>query len=349
MVFSATNIHYFSYIVPVSFTCGGNRRKLPTCRKSLTNFITYWCIEYMLPWTGFELTTLVVIGTNCTGSCKSNYHTITIRTVPSECWNFIYNIMIISQQTIILLEEGADAKIRKSKKDRQHNDQKKKDKRAINDLQNITDKSKYWVPRTPLIPGGEPMCSGRIGSSCSTPEARCVTLVIQNCFIYYIVESSQDWHHNSIWIYCFLVHVPHFKSSGSNNLIFMGAGVSSICDRKTDDLSPQSLKYNTVTSYLVVSTSRSFPNPWLITGFVTGASRRMLLMEQELLTLPEHLSSPPVFSGVCVARSLILYVVFVDRCLSVCPVPFGHCLVCPSIYGFWLPLIQNARIPRCSI
>jgi len=51
--------------------------------------------------------------------------------------------MIISQQTIILLEEGADAKIRKSKKDRQHNDQKKKDKRAINDLQNITDKSKY--------------------------------------------------------------------------------------------------------------------------------------------------------------------------------------------------------------
>jgi hypothetical protein len=26
---------------------------------------------------GFELTTLVVIGTDCLGSCKSNYHTIT--------------------------------------------------------------------------------------------------------------------------------------------------------------------------------------------------------------------------------------------------------------------------------
>jgi len=26
----------------------------------------------------FELTTLVVIGTDCAGSCKSNYHTITI-------------------------------------------------------------------------------------------------------------------------------------------------------------------------------------------------------------------------------------------------------------------------------
>jgi hypothetical protein len=31
--------------------------------------------EYTLSWTGFELTTLVVIGTDCTGSCKSNYHT----------------------------------------------------------------------------------------------------------------------------------------------------------------------------------------------------------------------------------------------------------------------------------
>jgi len=33
---------------------------------------------------GFELTTLVVIGTDCTGSCKSNcYHTITTMTAPS--------------------------------------------------------------------------------------------------------------------------------------------------------------------------------------------------------------------------------------------------------------------------
>ena len=31
---------------------------------------------------GFELTTLVVIGTDCTGSCKSNYHTITTMTAP---------------------------------------------------------------------------------------------------------------------------------------------------------------------------------------------------------------------------------------------------------------------------
>jgi len=31
---------YFSYIVAASFIGGGNRRKPPTCRKSLANFIT---------------------------------------------------------------------------------------------------------------------------------------------------------------------------------------------------------------------------------------------------------------------------------------------------------------------
>jgi hypothetical protein len=63
------------------------------------------------------------------------------------------------------------------------------------------------------------------------------------------------------------------------------------------------------------------------------------LVEQELLTLPEHLCSPLVFSGVLVSRSLVLYVCFVDRCLSFCTFSFGHCVVCSSsIYGFWLPL-----------
>jgi hypothetical protein len=36
------------------------------------------------------------------------------------------------------------------------------------------------------------------------------------------------------------------------------------------------------------------------------------------MSRPEHLRSPPVFSGVCVTRSLVLYVCFVDRCLSFC-------------------------------
>ena len=63
------------------------------------------------------------------------------------------------------------------------------------------------------------------------------------------------------------------------------------------------------------------------------------VQEQELLTLPEHLRSPLVFSGVRVTPSLFLYACFVDRCLSFCTFSFGHCVVCSSsIYGFWLPL-----------
>jgi hypothetical protein len=76
---------YFSYIVVVSFIGGEKRstqRKPPTCRKSLTNFIIYCCIEYTWGWVGFELTALVVINTDCTGSCKFNYHTITTPTSP---------------------------------------------------------------------------------------------------------------------------------------------------------------------------------------------------------------------------------------------------------------------------
>ena len=42
----------------------------------------YHIIEYTSPWTGFELTTLVVIDIYFTCSCNSNYHTITITTSP---------------------------------------------------------------------------------------------------------------------------------------------------------------------------------------------------------------------------------------------------------------------------
>jgi hypothetical protein len=38
----------------------------------------------------------------------------------------------------------------------------------------------------------------------------------------------------------------------------------------------------------------------------------------------------PVFSGVRVTRSLVLYVCFVDRCLSFCTFSFVHCVVCSS-------------------
>jgi hypothetical protein len=67
---------------------------------------------------------------------------------------------------------------------------------------------------------------------------------------------------------------------------------------------------------LVVNTSRSFPHSRLVTGFVTRLTRRLPLVEQELLTLPERLSSPPVFSGIsfmcmfCRSLFVLLYFFF---------------------------------------
>ena len=68
-----------------------------------------------------------------------------------------------------------------------------------------------------------------------------------------------------------------------------------------------------------------------------------------VLTLPEHLSSPQVFSGIRVTRSLVLWVCFVDRCLSFCTFSFGHCVVCSSsIYGFWLLLWYLQALLICK-
>jgi hypothetical protein len=87
VVFSATfnNISVISWrsVLMMEETGGSTRRKPPTCGKSVTNFITWCCIELPISWVGFELTRLVVIGTDCIGNCKSNYHTITITTPPS--------------------------------------------------------------------------------------------------------------------------------------------------------------------------------------------------------------------------------------------------------------------------
>ena len=54
----------------------------------------YHIILYTLPWSRFELTS-VVIGTNCIGSYKSNYHTITTTTPPSGTKDLIIISLII--------------------------------------------------------------------------------------------------------------------------------------------------------------------------------------------------------------------------------------------------------------
>jgi hypothetical protein len=55
---------------------------------------------YTSPWSRFKLTTSVVIGTDCIGSCKSNYHTITTTTAPfiiRECnvTSLVYMLILI--------------------------------------------------------------------------------------------------------------------------------------------------------------------------------------------------------------------------------------------------------------
>ena len=45
---------------------------------------------YTLTWTGFEPITLVVIETDCTGSCKFNYDRIMTTMVPVKCLDTFY-------------------------------------------------------------------------------------------------------------------------------------------------------------------------------------------------------------------------------------------------------------------
>ena len=77
------------------FIGGGNRsssRKPRTDLSQVTDKL-YHIMLYTSPWSRFELKTSVVIGTDCTGSCKSNYHTITTTTTPLHLkWeNIVYN------------------------------------------------------------------------------------------------------------------------------------------------------------------------------------------------------------------------------------------------------------------
>ena len=55
---------------------GENHRPVASHWQTLSHNVVH------LPWSRFKLTTSVVIGTDCIGSCKSNYHTITTMTAP---------------------------------------------------------------------------------------------------------------------------------------------------------------------------------------------------------------------------------------------------------------------------
>jgi hypothetical protein len=71
----------------VNIIDGGNQRKPMTCQKSLTNFITYNVVSSTPHLSGFKLTTLVAISTDCIDIYKSNNHMIMTMMAPVSNWN----------------------------------------------------------------------------------------------------------------------------------------------------------------------------------------------------------------------------------------------------------------------
>ena len=92
---------------------------------------------------------------------------------------------------------------------------------------------------------------------------------------------------------------------------------------------------------------RSFLYSWPITGFVIRLTRRVPLVEQEQLTFPEHPSSVPVFSGVCVTRSLVLCVCFVNHCLSFFAIVLSILRFMDSYYPFRLWYLETLLKKSC--
>jgi len=106
MVFSATfnNISFISWqsVLLVEETGGPGENHQPVK--------LYHIMLYTSPWSRFELTTSVVIGTDCIGSCKSNYHTITSHDWPCF-WDdsvLIIYIYIFDFHTDFIGEESVE-------------------------------------------------------------------------------------------------------------------------------------------------------------------------------------------------------------------------------------------------
>jgi len=82
MVFNATfnnsSVISWQSVLSVGETGGSGENHLPVA----SHWQTLSIMVYTSPCSRFELTTSVVICTDCLGSSKSNYHTITARTAP---------------------------------------------------------------------------------------------------------------------------------------------------------------------------------------------------------------------------------------------------------------------------
>ena len=65
--------------ISLQFVLLVEEREIP--RENHWTVVSHWKLYHTSPWAGFEVT-LVVIGTDCIGNCKSNCHTITTTTAP---------------------------------------------------------------------------------------------------------------------------------------------------------------------------------------------------------------------------------------------------------------------------
>ena len=90
MVFNATfnNISVISWrsVLLMEEAEGPRENHWPEWVKLQVTDKLYLIMLYTSPWSRVELTTSVVIGTDCIGSCKSNYHTITAMTTQKLNW-----------------------------------------------------------------------------------------------------------------------------------------------------------------------------------------------------------------------------------------------------------------------
>jgi hypothetical protein len=92
---------------------------------------------------------------------------------------------------------------------------------------------------------------------------------------------------------------------------------------------------------------RSFPHTWNITDCYTSVTRWVPLLEQNLPTLPRHMTSPPFLLEFLLRNHRLFCVRFLFYFLTIVffLISFGYCIVCISlIYGFWLQLYYHQKV-----
>jgi hypothetical protein len=102
-------------------------------------------------------------------------------------------------------------------------------------------------------------------------------------------------------------------------------------------------------SQITVITIRPFLYWQFITWFAKRVTRRVPLVEQKLVTLPGHLSSPPLFSGIRIVQALVSVLCFVNHRFSSLFLVIVLSVPLRLIDGFWLPLGILKLFVKCII